>query len=351
MSFRLRRLALPAAATLTLAACTSPGGDAGDDAEVRVGTAVYAFEWLTEQIGGDRVDVTNVTPPGADAHSLELAPAQVVELESADLLIHLPRYQAAMDDAVAQLGDARVLDAAVPTQPLAPEELLAQAEEEHTADEGHGDDEDHAEDRAHPEGDGHDHEDDGVTDEHAEDGATEDHAGHDHGPLDPHVWLDPARMVALAEAVTDELIAVDPDGAATYEANLAAVVGELEQLGSSITEQLGSCERSTVVVGHEAYGYLLAPHGFVEAGLAGLDGGTEVSPARIAELTDLVDEAGVGTIYRDANAPEDAVRAVAEQTGTEVEVLDPLEIAPTDGDYRDAMQANIDALAAGQQCG
>ncbi|MGC5629100.1 metal ABC transporter substrate-binding protein [Georgenia sp. Z1344] len=333
-------LAAPAAALL-LAGCGSGSGD-DPDAEVTVGTAVYAFEWLTEELGGDRVAVTNVTPPGADAHSLELAPAQVVDLEQSDLVVHLPEYQSAMDDAVAQLGGTSVLDASTPTRPLAPEELLA---------EGAGADEDHEHDDEDSASDDHEHDDDTHEDAAPETGGEDAHAGHDHGALDPHVWLDPERMIALAEEITASLSEIDPDGAETYAANLETVVTDLEDLGGRIGSELAGCEVSTVVVGHEAYGYLLAPHGFEETGLAGLDGGTEVSPARIAELTALVEDTGVSTLYRDANAPDDAVRAVAEQTSTEVAVLDPLEIAPAEGDYRDAMQANIDALATGQRCG
>ncbi|MGO1509693.1 MAG: metal ABC transporter solute-binding protein, Zn/Mn family [Actinomycetaceae bacterium] len=337
MNPRAARLVAPAALALLLTACGSDDGDDGD-AEVSIGTAAYAFEWLAAEIGGDRVSVENVTPPGADAHSLELAPAQVVDLEQTDLVVHLPQFQTAMDDAVAQL-DVRVLDVSVPTEPLAPEELAAQgthAGHDHgaeTASEDDGDDE------------AHDH------GEHDDESHSDDHAGHDHGPLDPHVWLDPDRMIALAGAITTELTEIDPDGAETYAENRDAVVADLESLHEEMDASLTGCAIGTVVVGHEAFGYLLGPHGFTEEGLAGLDGGTEVSPARIAELSALVEETGATAIYRDANAPDDAVRAVAEQTGAEVQVLDPLEIAPSEGDYRDAMQANIDALHAGQQCG
>ncbi|MGC5616454.1 metal ABC transporter substrate-binding protein [Georgenia sp. Z1491] len=338
-----------AAAALVLAGCS--GADPDDDAAVEVGTAAYAFEWLVEQVGGERVAVTNVTPPGADAHSLELAPAQVVDLEQADLVVHLPQYQAAMDDAVGQLGEGAVLDAAGPTEPLAPEELAEQG-----GDDAHDhDDEDEGHDHSHADAaDDHaadDHSHDAEGHDHSDHGAADDHAGHDHGALDPHVWLDPERMIALAETVADRLTEIDPDGADAYADGLDAVVADLEDLREQIADRLGSCSVETVVVGHQAYGYLLAPHGFVETGLAGIDGGTEVSPARIAELSALVEESGATAIYRDANAPDDAVRAVAEQTGADVQVLDPLEIAPADGDYRDAMQANIDALATGQQCG
>ncbi len=53
-------------------------------------------------------------------------------------------------------------------------------------------------------------------DEHAEE-------RHDHGGLDPHVWLNPLNMVTITDAVVAQLSGIDPDHAADYRANGAAL--------------------------------------------------------------------------------------------------------------------------------
>ncbi|MGO1174240.1 MAG: metal ABC transporter solute-binding protein, Zn/Mn family [Actinomycetaceae bacterium] len=110
--------ALPAAALLALAACSTgaTGADdedaAGDEnATVDVLASFYPLLYVVEEVGGDRVSVEDLTPPDADPHSLELSPAQVAELERTDLVVHVPGLQAATDEALDVTDPAAVLDA------------------------------------------------------------------------------------------------------------------------------------------------------------------------------------------------------------------------------------------------
>ena len=85
---RFRRALAPAAlaaAALTLSACSGGGSTTtpadgsgtgtadGDGASpVSVATAFYPLAWVTEQVGGDQVDVTDLTPPGTDENYLDI---------------------------------------------------------------------------------------------------------------------------------------------------------------------------------------------------------------------------------------------------------------------------------------
>src|SRR5699024_130728 len=98
------------AAALLLASCGTGGADSGDG--LQVDASFYPLQFVVERVGGDLVDVEGITPPGADPHSLELSPAQVAEIDAADLVVYLPTLQAAVDEALAVTEPAAVFDAA-----------------------------------------------------------------------------------------------------------------------------------------------------------------------------------------------------------------------------------------------
>ncbi len=198
------------ATTLTLAACgsggTSGGGGSGGDGDtVQVLASFYPLQFVAERVGGDRVEVSNLTPPAAEPHDLELSPAQARTVGTADLVVYQSGFQAAVDEAVEGRQPAHVVDASeaagLEEHPGGSEAGTSTAD----AEEGHADD------------------------------------GHDHsseGGLDPHFWLDPTRLVPVAEQVAAELTAIDPDGADEYAANLAALTADLTALDTEYSEGL-----------------------------------------------------------------------------------------------------------------
>src|SRR6478609_3623620 len=193
---RRRALAATAAlATAALHAACSTGSGAQDDGRLQVLASFYPLQYVAEQVGGDLVSVSNLTPPAAEPHDLELAPAQVRAIGTADLVVYQSGFQAAVDEGVAQRAPEHVVDA---TEAAGLEEHPGSA----TADGHEGESaEEHA--------------------EHAEDD------GHDHGSLDPHFWLDPTRLPAVADDVAAQLAEIDPDHADEFQANAEAFAQQM----------------------------------------------------------------------------------------------------------------------------
>jgi zinc transport system substrate-binding protein len=86
---------------LTLGAWTAGCSDsARKDGKVQVVAAFYPLAYAAEQIGGSRVDVSNLTPPGAEPHDLEVSPSDVRRIRSADLVLLLGHgFQPQLEDA------------------------------------------------------------------------------------------------------------------------------------------------------------------------------------------------------------------------------------------------------------
>lgn len=159
---------------------------------------------------------------------------------------------------------------------------------------------------------------------------------------DPHVWLDPS---AFADIVDEVAAALDAEAAA------APIRAELASLDERYASTLSTCASDLLVVSHEAFGALADAYGLRQEAISGLVPGEEPDPARLDELAELVQREGVTTVFAEPLLPARAAETLAREAGVEVATLDPLESAPADGaSYVEAMEANLDALAAGLGC-
>ncbi len=308
--------------TLLLAAACGTVGEpsSAQPGQLKVVTAFYPLQFVAERVAGQHGAVSSLTQAGAEPHDVELTPRQVASVSDADAVVYIKGFQPAVDEAVAQSGNAHVLD----TTGVVP--LQTQAEE-------------HA----------HDHADDSPGDVHSEDAEE----GHEHGGIDPHVWLNPQNMVTITEAVVDQLSGIDPDHAADYRANGAALQGELRTLDTSYTTGLKTCDRREFITSHAAFGYLAEQYDLTQIGISGLTPDAEPSPARIAAVQQEARDHGVTTIFYETLVSPAVATSIAGDLGLRTDVLDPIEaITPESrGDnYIAVMQSNLAALEKANGC-
>ncbi|KQX76250.1 metal ABC transporter solute-binding protein, Zn/Mn family [Aeromicrobium sp. Root472D3] len=301
---------------LSLAACGGSEDGAAADGKISVAASFYPFAYAAQQVGGDLVDVDNLTAPGVEPHDLELKPKQVAAVQDADLVVFEEHFQAAVDEAVDQAdrSDDDTLDVASVVR-LKPTQ--AGAEEEHEG-------EDHAE------------EDD-----------------HDHGDEDPHTWLDPQNMIAIAKALETKLAAVDPDNAQTYAENTTAFVNRLASLDEDFQSGLATCRTRTIVTSHAAFQYLAARYDLTQVPIAGIDPSNEPSPSQLADITQLVKDQGITTIFTEELVSPAIADTIAKETGATTATLDPIEGLSentADEDYVSLMLKNLDTLEKANSC-
>ena len=153
---------------LVPSACSSePSTVAADPVEperIDVVAAFYPLQFVAEQVGGDAVAVTNLTPAGAEPHELELSARDAGRLQDADLVVYLDGFAPALDDAIHDVGAAGF-------------DVTAAADLDRATTNAVDDDE----------------------------GRDRDETG-----IDPHFWLDPLRLAAVGDAVAAELGSIDP---------------------------------------------------------------------------------------------------------------------------------------------
>jgi zinc transport system substrate-binding protein len=303
MYSRLRTAALTLALALGATACGS--ADTGGTGHVDVVAAFYPLQYVTAQVGGDHVAVTNLVKPGAEPHDVELTARQVADVSKADLVVYLHGFQPAVDEAVAGQARDKSVDAAA-VSPLR----------------------------------------NGYTP--IEDG--EPHAD-EHGQ-DPHVWLDPTRLAAIADAVAARLGKADPDHAADFTANAAALRRQLTTLDTDYQKGLATCQSRTIVVSHNAFGYLAERYGLRQIGITGLTPEAEPTAARLAEVAKLARQEKARVIFFETLVSPKIAETLAKEVGARAEVLDPIEgLQPgNDGDYISVMRSNLSTLRSALGC-
>ncbi|MCP2264140.1 metal ABC transporter substrate-binding protein [Promicromonospora thailandica] len=327
----LTSLVLAGAATLAGCSAQGSGTSGGGSDGVTVLASFYPLQYVAQQVGGDLVTVDNLTPPAAEPHDLELSPVQVREIGTADLVVYLSGFQAAVDEGVESRAPEHVVDAAD----------AAELVEHSGAEEGH-EGETEAEHAEH-------------ADEHTDEDAGTEDDGHGHGAADPHFWLDPSRLAAVGQAVADELAEVDPEHADEYAAGALRLGEQLDDLDQEMADGLAACQGATLVTSHTAFGYLADRYALEQVGISELDPEAEPSPARLREIRDVVEANGVATLFSETLVSPRVTETLAADLGVRTAVLDPLEGLSEEAtaageDYVSVMRANLAALEEGLVC-
>ena len=296
------RLVLPVLLSLALSGCATGTLTTRTDA-TRVTAAFYPYAFLVERVGGDAVDLTTLTRPGAEPHDLELTPQQVGALGESDLVVYAQGFQPALDEAVEQQAAEQAFDVNAVTElaqgyvPLEDGEL--EPEEEGT---------------------------------------------------DPHVWLDPTRYAAIAKALAERLGELDPEGAAGYTARAEQLGAELTALDEELRAGLATCARREIVTSHNAFGDLAARYDLEQIAVTGLTPEEEPTPRRLADVALLAEQRGVTTVFFEELVSPRTAESLAREVGAKAVVLSPLEGPPEQGDYLSAMRANLETLRTALGC-
>ena len=316
------------------AAATAPASSdqsaAPEPIRVVATTAVLAD--LVQQVGGNRVSIYNLVPPGSDVHTYQVTPRDNVEVSQASLIVsngaglfvNLDRLiqGSAAPDAVQivasdGLTSSRMNESPFPTT-------------------GHDDD-------GHDDDDHDDGDDDDGDDDH-DDGDDDDH-GDDHDDGDPHFWLDPRFAVHYVNQIANGLAAADPVNAPEYLDNAADYISQLEALDGYISAKIAEIpsSRRVLVTFHDAYGYFGSRYGFEVQAFVGSHGG-DVAPDDIVAVLDLVQDRNLPAVFSEPQFSADALAQVARDAGISVGIIrsTPDVDYPT---YVEMMRANADALA------
>lgn len=320
-TIRSRALTALVAATalaLGLSSCAAPAAESDDGLRVVATTTQLADFAAT--IGGERISLTALMEPGGSAHHFDPTPAELLEIGRADVLvINGAGLETFLDDAIEASGfDGTVIDA---SEGLDLDELAHAGGEadghSHAGEEaGH----EHADDE-------HSHADEGADHEHADEADHEHpeetgHEGHDHGPVNPHLWTSPKNAKGMVAEVAAGLASVDPKDAELFRENAAAYATQLDALDGWITENFAQVPETKrqFVSGHNALAYYLHDYGitFVGSLLPSFEDNAEPSAAEMDDLIAKIRAQGVTAIFVESSMSPKLAEAIGRDAGITV---------------------------------
>jgi zinc transport system substrate-binding protein len=141
----------------------------------------------------------------------------------------------------------------------------------------------------------------------------------------PHVWLDPILVRdAILPQVTAALVRVIPAAEPALRTRAAEYRESLTALDAEIRATLSTVESRAFVATHPAWPYFASRYGLRQVGVLYPSPGRELTPREFAALVDEARRAGVRAVFTEPQLGDTGVRALADELGAQIGVLDPL---------------------------
>lgn len=307
-------MTLPLIAALLIAGCATneaPSSSA-QEAKLKVTTTLFPLYDFARIVGSDHVQATMLLPAGAEAHSYEPKPSDILAVQNADIFIYIGEEMEPWAQDI--LEGVHNDDLTIITSTSFAEVIS---------------------------GEDHDH---------------EEETDHEH-MYDPHLWLSFANDILITQRIADEFSRLDPANEATYQANAQAYIAQLEALDKDYQETLANCGKDEFISGgHNVFAYLEQRYGIhgIEA-IENLEPHTEPTPARLKEISDIVEEHGINYVLTEVLVNAQMAEAISEETGAEVLTFNPAaNVAKKDFEagtsFISIMRDNLATLATALEC-
>ena len=283
-----------------------------DNSKLQVVTSANFLYEFSQNIGKEMVDVTLLVPMGADPHDWEPTIRDTERLQEADMII------------VNGIGYEHWLNSLEVTD--IPGILVDTSNGISILDSAKYDEEKHDD---HAKEDGHDDED--------------KHDEHNHGALDPHIWLNPVFAQLQVKNIANALSNSDPTNKNYYQSNAAIYNQELNLLDTKIRTELSGCKTDFITF-HDAFSYFSEEYGLTQHTIiSSIDSHGEVTPKTLENIISLARELNIKIIFAEESTSTKTSQVIADEIGGKVLVLSPLEIV-SDETYVEKMTQNLQSL-------
>lgn len=255
-----------------------------EESPFRCFVSILPLKTFVEKVGGGKVEVHVLVPPGSSPATYEPSPRQMALLAESRLFFRvgvpfesafLPKLKRAMENL--EIVDLR-------------EGIQLERLEEHRH-EGHS-----------PQREGHSHEKEEA--------------------LDPHIWTSPPLVKIQARHIAKALKKARPEGEAFFEERLRAFQAELDQLHENLREALAPLKGKAFLVFHPAWGYFARTYGLKQIAIE--SEGKSPTGRQLARIVDKAEEENIQVIFVQPQFSQSAAEQLAQSIDGVVIPLDPL---------------------------
>ncbi len=252
--------------------------------KISIVTTSFAQYDLTSHVTGDLADVSMLLKPGADAHSFEPTPADLIKIERSDLFVYNGGENDEWIDKLLSNYPAIRNFAFIKELPLLTEEDK-----------------------------------EGMQKEEEE----EEHEAGDKVEYDEHVWTSPVNDMRLLNALCNKISAIDPQHADIYRKNADRYIAQFKKLDRQIREIVKNSPSKVLIFADRfPFRYFCNEYGLdYFAAFKGCSDESEVSPATLRFLVNKVNQLKKKVILKielTSTAPADAV---SEATGAKIMIM------------------------------
>ena len=261
--------------------------------KLKVMTSFYPMYDFASKVGGDKVEVTNMTPAGTEPHDWEPSAKDITQLEKADVFIYNGADMEHWTDDVLNTLDSKEITVVEASKGI---DLLKEGKS-----------------------------------------------------YDPHVWLNPLNAKKEMENIKDALVKADEKNKDYYEKNYETYAKKFDTLDSEYSTALSNVKNKNLIASHEAFGYLCEAYGLKQIGIEGLSPDSEPDAAKMKEIIRFAKKNNVKTIFFEELVSPKVSKTIAKELGAEAKVLDPIEGLSEDqqelgADYFSVMESNLQTL-------
>ena len=291
----------------------------GDKIEV-VATLFPQYDFV-KQVGGDKVDVKLLLPPGAESHTYEPTPQDMVLIDESSLFIYTGKEMEPWADNLisGMKNNIRVLDLSNTVKLINVEEF----EEKHS-------DENAEHEHEHE----HDH----------------DEEGHHH-TYDPHIWLNPQYAIKMVRSIEQELSIIDPNNSEYYKSNADNYIKQINDLDYEFEETVKNAKSPKIAFGGAfAYAYFVERYDldFISA-YETCGESAEPSTVKVKEVIDYINKNKIPVIFYKEYTTGNIAKTISEATGAKMLVFNTVHNVSKDeiqngASYVSIMRSNLDNL-------
>lgn len=289
-------------AVFVFSSCSKKSGETESFADGKINVISVNFPGydFAREIAGDKINLTLLLPPGAESHSFEPTPQDIIKIQNSDIFIYVGGESDSWVKSVLEsAGNKDMKVIAMMDQVKTVKEEMKEGMEE--GEEHHG----HEHKDGHKDEDGHGHDED-HEEEHAEE-----------AEYDEHVWTSPLNAVKIVEAIEQALSGADQANAEIYKMNAEAYTQKLMRLDASFREAAGNAKRKVIVFGDRfPFRYFADEYGLdYYAAFPGCSTETEASAKTVAFLIDKVKKEKVPAVFHIEFSNGKIAETISENTG------------------------------------
>jgi zinc transport system substrate-binding protein len=172
----------------------------------------------------------------------------------------------------------------------------------------------------------------------------QDEKAYEHTQGNPHVWLDPVLAKQQVTNIRDGLIAADPANKATYEANAAAYIKELESLNTEFQQTLPKNLSCTFITFHDAFPYLAKRYNLKQVAVVEIPE-DQLSPTDVQNAVNAVKKYKVKALFSEPGVDNKLLNSLSKDLKLTLRPLDSIETGATEPQhYFNAMKANLQTI-------